>query len=272
MPELPEVETIKRDLERVIIKKRITEIQINRKNIIKAPGLKKFKSLLLNGRCMRIFRRGKLLILEIKTADNQKYFLTIHLRMSGQLVFGRKDPCSRLSLRLSDNNYLSYKDQRALGELRLVKDWQQLNIVKSMGPEPLDKKFSLPEFTRRLQERKSKIKPLLLDQTFIAGIGNIYAAEALFYSGISPLRRAVTLSKKEIQLLYKNIKKVLQKAIQYRGSSFSDYRDGRGRRGNFAQHFSVYGRAGRACFRCRGKINRVVLGGRGTYFCAKCQK
>ncbi len=271
MPELPEVETIKRDLEKVILGKKIIAVVINRTNIIKEPGIGKFKRLLLYSQCIKIFRRGKLLILELRTKDKQKYFLTIHLRMSGQLIFGKKEPQSRLSLELSDKNFLNYIDQRILGELRLVTDWHNLNIVKNMGPEPFDKDFTLDEFKQRLSKRKMKIKPLLLDQTFIAGIGNIYAAEALFASGISPARGANRLANHEKKELFGNIKKVLSKAIKSRGTTFGAYRDGQGKKGKFKQQLLVYGRKGKACFKCRGPIKRRVLCGRGTYYCSQCQ-
>jgi len=272
MPELPEVETIKRDLEKVILQKRIVKVIVRRGSVIKEPAIKTFKSILKGSRCTDIFRRGKLLIIQIKTRTQKTYFLTVHLRMTGQLVFGSADSKSRVSFLLSDRNYLNYNDQRMLGELRLVTNWKALNIVKSMGPEPLDKNLKVAEFKQSLLKRSTKIKPLLLDQSFIAGMGNIYAAEALFISGISPLRRADNLSNEEIEKLFKNIKAVLNKAIQCRGSSFSDYRDGRGQKGGFSQHFYVYGRHGQACLKCDDEVKRIVLGGRGTYFCGRCQK
>lgn len=272
MPELPEVETIKRDLEKVILKKKIVDVIVRRRSVIKEPGLKKFKTILKDSQCVNILRRGKLLVIQIKTHAHEVYFLTVHLRMTGQLVFGALDLKSRVSFLLSCGNYLNYNDQRTLGELRLVKNWESLSIVKNMGPEPLDKNLKIGEFKRRILRHSTRIKPLLLDQSFIAGIGNIYAAEALFMSGISPLRRADELTDNEMEGLFKNMKEVLNKAIKCRGSSFSNYRDGQGRRGKFSRHFYVYGRSGQACFKCDDEVKRIVLGGRGTYFCGKCQK
>ncbi len=272
MPELPEVETIKRDLEKVILNKKITDVIIHRASVVKEPGLKKFKTLLKNSLCRKIIRRGKLLAIEIITHQKQTYFLSVHLRMSGQLVYGEDDPKSRVSFKLSNGCYLCYNDQRTLGELRLVKDIRNLSVVKNMGPEPLGKDFRVSGFIRDISKRTTRIKPLLLEQTFIAGIGNIYAAEALFASKINPARKACDLNKQEAKVLFKNIKAILKKAIKCRGSSFSNYRDGRGNRGTFSENFYVYGRKGQPCLVCRNPIQRIKLGGRGTYFCSRCQK
>jgi formamidopyrimidine-DNA glycosylase (fpg) len=272
MPELPEVETIKRDLDPLIRGKTIIAVAVSRSTVIKEPGVKQFKRLLLKARCRRIFRRGKLLVVELDSAAGREFFLTVHLKMTGQLVIGPADPKSRVSFHLSDGMVLSYNDQRALGELRVVKDWRLLNVVRGMGPEPLSAGFTAEMFARELRGRSTKIKPLLLDQTFIAGIGNIYAAEALFLSKIAPQRKANTLSQDEAARLFRNIRTVLKKAIKCRGSSFSNYRDGRGQKGTFSRHFLVYGRKGEPCYCCKAPVQRIALGGRGTYFCGKCQK
>jgi len=272
MPELPEVETIKRDLEPALRNKTITGITVRRGAVVKEPGIAQFKRMLLNSRCREIFRRGKLLVIELVTARHQTRFLTVHLRMTGQLIVGPDNPGSRVSFHLSDGMVLSYNDQRALGELRVVKDWRLLNVVRGMGPEPLSAGFTAEMFARELRGRSTKIKPLLLDQTFIAGIGNIYAAEALFLSKIAPQRKANTLSQDEAARLFRNIRTVLKKAIKCRGSSFSNYRDGRGQKGTFSRHFLVYGRKGEPCYCCKAPVQRIALGGRGTYFCGKCQK
>jgi len=272
MPELPEVETIKRDLEKVILNKKVIDITIYKSKVIKEPSLPKFKQLLKGATCIQVLRRGKLLILSFRREDGHRYYLTIHLRMTGQLVFGKKDLNSRLNLRLSDGSFLSYNDQRLLGELRLVKDWQGLDFVRHMGPEPLNKGFTLTEFKKRLDRKKAKIKSLLLDQSFIAGIGNIYAAETLFLSGINPKKAAHRLTNIETSRLFGNIKKVLRQAIIHRGTSFSNYRDGRGKKGSYLQRLFVYGRRGESCFKCGSKIKRISISGRGTYFCPRCQK
>ncbi|MCG2711426.1 MAG: bifunctional DNA-formamidopyrimidine glycosylase/DNA-(apurinic or apyrimidinic site) lyase [Candidatus Omnitrophica bacterium] len=272
MPELPEVETIKSDLEKVILNKKITDIVIHRASVIKEPGLKKFKSLLINSWCKKIIRRGKLLAIEIITHQKEIYFLAVHMRMTGQLVYGKEDPKSRVSFKLSNGFYLCYNDQRTLGELRLVKDIRGLSVIKNMGPEPLGEDFKADDFIRDISVRAARIKPLLLDQKFIAGIGNIYAVEALFSSKINPAKKACDLNAREAKVLFKNIKGTLRKAIKCRGSSFSNYRDGYGNKGTFSENFYVYGRKGLPCLVCENSIQRIKLGGRGTYFCSKCQK
>jgi len=272
MPELPEVETIKRDLEKLIIDQTIIKVDIYRSNVVKQPEINKFKSGLKNTKIKEVFRRGKLLIIKIQTKEEKTLYLTVHLRMTGQLVYGSLDKKARVSFKLSNNDYLCYNDQRILGELRLVKDWKQLSVVSKMGPEPLTGDFKINLFAKFLAKRSSKIKPLLLDQHFIAGIGNIYAAEVLFLSKIMPDRLACSLKLTEVKLLFKNIRQVLNKAIKFRGSSFSDYRDGHGQLGTFSQHFYVYGRKSQPCLVCKNKIQKITLGGRGTFFCSKCQK
>ncbi|MFH2138308.1 MAG: DNA-formamidopyrimidine glycosylase [Candidatus Omnitrophota bacterium] len=272
MPELPEVETIKRDLEKVLLKKQITEVIVNNAKVIKEPSPPRFKELLKCAVCVNIIRRGKLLVLELKTKKANTWFLAIHLRMTGQVVYGVYDQKSRVSFKLSDGRFLNYNDQRILGELRVIKDWQALNIAINMGPEPLEAGFRIADFKERLKKRKTKIKPLLLDQSFVAGLGNIYAAEVLFLSGIGPARIASGLKPDEIKSLFENIKKVLKQAIKCRGTSFSDYRDGRGKSGNYLKQLFVYGRNGKDCLKCKTEIKRTVLGGRGTYYCSQCQK
>lgn len=272
MPELPEVETIKRDLEEVIIDQTIVKVDVFRPSVVKQPEINKFKSGLKNAQIKQVIRRGKLLVIEIQTKDNKALYLTVHLRMTGQMVYGALDKKARVSFKLSNGDFLCYNDQRTLGELRLVKDWKQLSVIAQMGPEPLSPEFKLNVFSEQLSKRSTKIKPLLLDQHFIAGIGNIYAAEALFLSKIMPDRTARSLKPGEVKALFKNIKQVLTKAIKCRGSSFSDYRDGHGQLGTFSQHFYVYGRKSQPCLVCKNKIQRIALGGRGTFFCSKCQK
>jgi formamidopyrimidine-DNA glycosylase len=208
----------------------------------------------------------------LETVDKKTLYLTVHLRMTGQLVFGDLDKKARVSFKLSNGAYLCYNDQRTLGELRLVEDWTKLSLAAKMGPEPLSAEFKLSVFQNKLLTRATKIKPLLLDQHFIAGIGNIYAAEALFLAKIMPDRKASSLKPDEVKLLFKHIKQVLTKAIKCRGSSFSDYRDGHGQLGTFSEHFYVYGRKAQPCLVCNHKIQRIALAGRGTFFCGKCQK
>jgi len=266
MPELPEVETIRRDLERTVLGKKIKEIIINNPKIIKEPSPGEFKKRLKDVVIKKIMRKAKVLILELTSGD----FLVIHLRLTGVLTYGEKRADARINFLLSDNKYLNLSDQRLLGEIRIVKGWQELKFIKELGPEP----FEIDEnrFKEMVRRKKTKIKPLLMDQTFISGVGNIYAAEALFRAGIHPLRITSSLRDKEVESLYKEIKDILTEAIRYRGSSVDTYRDLSGEKGRFEKRLQVYRRENLTCFKCKTPIKRIVLGGRGTYFCPKCQK
>jgi formamidopyrimidine-DNA glycosylase len=157
-----------------------------------------------------------------------------------------------------------------LGELRLLDDWRSLKFVKELGPEPSD--LSHEQFKEMLANKKAKIKPLLMDQTFIAGVGNLYAAEALFRAKIHPERPAASLSDKEKEVLLKEIIDTLNEAMHYKGSSVDQYVQLSGKPGDYARYHKVYDRQGKPCLVCKASIKRISLGGRGTYFCPKCQK
>ncbi len=266
MPELPEVETIKRDLEKVIVGKKITEVCVHSPSVVREPQLDKFKKELKGASFKNIFRRAKVLILELSTGK----FLTVHLKMTGQLVYPGSAAKARVSFHLSDGKILDFNDQRLFGELRLVSDWHSIDFIKRLGPEPFNLKEE--DFKGRLERKKTKIKPLLMDQEFISGIGNIYAAEILFRAGIHPERAAASLSDKEKTLLFKEIREVLKEAIKQGGSSVDDYVRVSGEPGNYSWYHQVYNREGKKCSACGGLIKRIALGGRGTCFCPKCQK
>jgi len=266
MPELPEVETIKRELGKVILGKKITEIIINNPKVIKEPGRSDFVKGLKNNTIKNILRKGKLLILELSSGKD----LAIHLRMTGQLVYPGNGKTSRVSFRLSDGEILDFNDRRLLGELRLLDKWEELKFVKDMGPEPFD--LGIEKFKEMLAKKKTKIKPLLMDQTFISGVGNLYAAEALFRARIHPERPASSLSDKEKENLLKEIKDTLKEAIEHKGSSIDQYVQLSGQRGDYVKYHKVYGREGKPCVVCKALIKRTSMGGRGTYFCPKCQR
>jgi formamidopyrimidine-DNA glycosylase len=266
MPELPEVETIKRELEKAVLGKKIIEVKINNSKVIKEPKKEAFLKGLKNATIKNVLRKGKLLILELSSGKS----LTIHLKMTGQLIYPGDAQQSRVSFRLSDNKWLDFNDRRLLGELRLVNDWTSLKFVKELGPEPFD--LNVDKFKQMLANKNTKIKPLLMDQTFIAGVGNLYAAEALFRAKIHPVRPASSLSEKEKESLFKEITAVLNEAIKYKGSSVDQYMQLSGKPGDYIKYHKVYGREGQACFVCKTPIKRITLGSRGTYFCPKCQK
>ncbi|MCX5711279.1 MAG: bifunctional DNA-formamidopyrimidine glycosylase/DNA-(apurinic or apyrimidinic site) lyase [Candidatus Omnitrophica bacterium] len=265
MPELPEVETIKRDLEKIIIGKKITKVCVHNPAVVREPGVEKFKKILTGVSVKRVLRRAKVLILELSNGKS----LVIHLRMTGQLVYPGDELKSRVSFHLSNGKILDFNDQRLFGELRLMDDWRTLKFIQGLGPEPFD--ITPGQFKEMLVKKKTKIKPLLMDQAFVSGIGNLYAAEALFRAKIDPKRSAQGLSDAEKEKLFQAINKVLQEAIHYGGSSIDDYVRVSGERGNYARHHKVYGRDGKPCFVCKTLIKRIALGGRGTYFCPRCQ-
>lgn len=266
MPELPEVETIKRELERVILGKKIREVMINNPKVIREPKKEVFVKELKNATLKNISRRGKLLILELSSGK----FLVIHLKLTGQLVYPGNAKNSRISFKLSDGKLLDFNDQRLFGELRILDDWKSLRFVQELGPEPFD--LSLAQFKERLAGKKTKIKPLLMDQTFISGVGNLYAAEVLFRAKIHPERKAVSLSEREKELLFGKLKDTLSKAIEHKGSSVDQYVQLSGEPGEYVKYHQVYDREGKPCFICKTPIKRMTLGGRGTYFCSQCQK
>jgi len=265
MPELPEVETIKNDLREIVLGKSITHVCVHNPRVIRQPSAGAFKKGLTGAKINKVLRRGKLLILELSGGK----FLTIHLRMTGQLVYPGGTKKSRVAFGLSGGKVLDFNDQRLFGELRLVKDWQSLPFVRNMGPEPFD--LTLAKFKDMLSECKSQIKPLLMDQGFICGIGNLYAAEILFRARINPERKAQSLSGQEKKSLFSAMQKILRLAIKHGGSSVVDYVRLSGRPGGYLAYHRVYGRAGKPCFVCKTIIKRAAQAGRGTYFCPKCQ-
>ncbi|HNW38812.1 MAG TPA: bifunctional DNA-formamidopyrimidine glycosylase/DNA-(apurinic or apyrimidinic site) lyase [Candidatus Omnitrophota bacterium] len=265
MPELPEVETIKTDLQRIILGKKILRVNIHNPKVIRQIPPAVFKKSLEGLRIKSIFRRGKLLVLELSNGK----FLTVHLKMTGQLVIPGGSKTSRLSFVLSGGTILDFNDQRLFGELRLVSDWKKLKFIQRLGPEPFD--LTLAGFRDMLSKRKTEIKPLLLDQSFISGIGNIYAAEILFHAKIHPQTRAYSLTEDKQRVLYRQIRAVLKNAIKHGGSSVDDYVRVSGKNGDYARFHRVYGREGKPCFVCSIPVKRIAQGGRGTYFCPKCQ-
>ncbi|MFH1504341.1 MAG: bifunctional DNA-formamidopyrimidine glycosylase/DNA-(apurinic or apyrimidinic site) lyase [Candidatus Omnitrophota bacterium] len=266
MPELPEVETVRRGLEGGIIGKRVLDVVINNSKVIREPSALEFKKGVIGQVPREVIRKGKVLIIKFKE-DN---FLVIHLRIAGWLLYGDEAEKARVVFRFSKGKCLNYMDQRLLGELKLRKDYRDLKFIKELGPEPFD--LSLAEFKKIVQAKKTKIKVLLMDQKIISGIGNIYAQEALFLSKILPFRPADCLNNKEVKFLHQKMISVLNTAIKYKGSSVDIYRNIQGEKGGMEKRLKVYGRKGRPCPRCKKPVEKMILGGRGTCFCPHCQK
>ncbi len=271
MPELPEVETIKKDLSRLIVSKKILDITTDSPKQVK-PSLAKVKKAIVGIMIKKIERRAKLL--QLFLSNNQ--ILVIHLKLTGRLLVRKKgapkDDWQHVTITLSDNKELRFADLRKFGWVRLIKDSKELKkLVSEFGPEPLEG-LDLKTFKKILGSTSRPIKIVLMDQKKIAGLGNIYANDALFLAKIDPRRPAKKVTKKEAKKLLEKIEKVLKAGIKYRGASDQYYLDALGRKGSYQDHFLVYQREGKACLDCQGKIRKIKLGGRGTFYCPSCQK
>jgi len=272
LPELPEVETIARDLRSKVLNKRIRTVRVNNPSYLEKRGGRKIKPLIEGAKFVEVSRRGKFLITKLSNGQ----YLIMHLGMTGQLIYNplisQEDKYTPVSFIFADNSQLFFRDARKFGRINIAKDQLSHPSLQKLGPEPLENDFTAPRLVQLLKKRpRSKIKPLLMDQTFLAGIGNIYASESLFRAGIHPERKAGSLREKEVVKLHKYLREVLQEAIRERGTSVSTYRDGGGKKGNFASKLKVYGRKGETCCRCKAVIEAKSVAGRTTYFCPKCQ-
>lgn len=281
MPELPEVETITNGLRKFLIGKKIVSVEfLDKKRFV---GDEK---LILNQNILDIRRRAKLIILKFENKSN----LAIHLKMTGQLIFKDKshriagghqseELCievpnihTRIIFELSGGGKLFYNDLIRYGTLRVLTDEEVKKIEKDLGPEPFSDQFNTEYLSEIFTKSKTaNVKKLLMDQDKIAGIGNIYANEALYFAGIDPGRRADSLSKAEIVKLHRAIIKSLKLGIKHQGSSIRNYVNHEGKGGAMQDYFKVYDRAGQKC-NCGGVIQKIQLNGRGTYFCSTCQK
>lgn len=274
MPELPEVETIRRSLEGYLIGRVIKKIIINMPKIIKYPEPEKFKCLLESDQIIKLGRRGKYLLFYMTSG----YIWVTHLRMTGQFHYcPQEEPYLKHThlCFILDNNYeLRYIDIRQFGTMYLLRpeEFHVVHGLRTLGPEPLGKDLSFKHFCQRLEGKKTILKQLLLDQTFVAGIGNIYADEILYEAGLHPERAANTLSLKEKEALYKSVRKMLQMGIDSRGTSFRNYVDGEGKEGSFQKLLRVYGRGGSPCIKCGRPLTKQKIAGRSSCFCSFCQK
>lgn len=283
MPELPEVETIRLGLQDKIIGLRITDVEVRVAKIFQGNPKE-----VIGAKIKRISRRAKILIFDL---DNNKS-LVIHLKLTGQLVyhkngasatFGHSIPFAGTTLpaktthvifSFSDDSKLFYNDVRKFGWIKIVATNQvsKIQIMTEFGPEPLTSEFTENKFKEIILRKKMPIKLVLMDQKQIAGVGNIYANEALFLAGIHPQKRANTLKDEEVEKLYKSLLLVLKEGIKYGGSSENAYVDALGGLGKMQEHFRVYAKNGGKCPKCKGIIKRIALAGRGTFFCPACQK
>ncbi len=273
MPELPEVETVRRQLESALRGSRIVGVEVLLHRLVRYPSCPAYRRGLKGKTVMAVGRRGKYLLLHL---DGGRV-LVFHLGMTGSLRFNAPgEPRPRhthLVFRLEDGRELLYVDPRTFGETALLRegDHRPLPGLNRLGPEPLEEAFT-PQELRRALRGKCRVKAALLDQSRLAGMGNIYADEALHRAGIHPLRRVDGLSPPEVERLHRAIREVLREAVDRGGSSVSDYVDTRGERGGFQDSHRVYRRAGEPCPRCGETIAREKVAGRSTYFCPRCQR
>jgi len=270
VPELPEVETIVRGLRKPLIGRTVTGFWTDWPSQIVTPEPDALAMRIRGRTFQRARRRGKYLVFEL----DQGEVLIIHLKMSGQLSVQPGDETAdkyvHTIFRLEGGDELRFRDVRKFGRVYLVADPER--VLGQLGPEPLSDEFSVTWLAEHLGRRRRVLKPLLLDQTFIAGIGNIYADEALFRAAIRPDRQSNSLQAAEVAALHNAIQEVLRLGIQRQGASIDGaYRQPDGSGGQMQETFAAYGRTGETCIRCNGVVERIVLGGRSTHFCASCQ-
>jgi len=268
MPELPEVETIVRDLSKSVLRKRFFDVIVHDAFLLRQKP-EDFIRRIKNQSIDRISRRGKAIIVHLSSGD----FLVIQLMMTGQLTVGNlEDKHTRIKFAFADGTCLLYNDQRRFGQLRVVGNLNEIKHFNILGPEPFSKEFTAAFMREAFQKTTRPIKNVLLDHTFVAGIGNIYACEILFRSQLSPKRQARRINVSETKIIHRRITEVLNEAIDYRGSSIRNYRDGAGKKGKFNERLAVYARQGLPCPQCQKPVKRIVQSGRSTFYCGHCQK
>jgi formamidopyrimidine-DNA glycosylase len=281
MPELPEVETVARGLRRAILGRRILSVTLGKTDFIDDPvALEQH----LPGRCINAVERyGKFMLLRLSAVngvacaaangDALPAALLVHLGMTGQIAPSPAaqplEKHTHVSLLLDDGRELRYVDPRRFGRIAYLTEAPLAEELIGFGADPLE--VSKEEFVSAICGRRARIKALLLDQSVLRGVGNIYADESLWRSKIHPARLGADLSRKQAETLRRMLRDILQKAIVMRGSSISDFLDAEGRPGEYQRHHRVYGREGKNCVRCKTPIRRAVVAGRSSYFCPKCQ-
>lgn len=276
MPELPEVQTIVSELNREILGKKIKDIEIRVPKMV-LGSVKDVAGLKIKA----VKRRAKLIIINLE----KNHYIVIHLKLTGQLFYLPKGAeetktgegigkFTHVIFNFKDGSRLIFNDLRKFGYVKILdsKGLKKTLIKENYGPEPLEKDFTLEKFKELLDKKSnSQLKPLLMDQTFIAGIGNLYSDEILFYAGVHPKRRVRELKSEEVKKLYQGIGKILNDALKYKGTSLDTYRTTSGAKGTFEFHRKVYRRKGQKCYQCGEIIKSLKMGGRTAHFCPKCQ-
>ena len=285
MPELPEVQTIVSELNEKIGRKKISAVEVFKFKSVR-PMNKKFISGIVGKKIIGVTRRAKIIIIELSGGR----YLLIHLKMTGQLVYWPKrgkatsgghpidfvgqlpNNFTRVEFDLSAGSKLFFNDIRRFGWIKLVNEKERAAELSKYGLEPLEKDFTLKNFQAVIAKYpKRKIKQILMDQSLIAGVGNIYADEACFAAKILPTRAAGALTGAEMKSLWQNIPKLLKFSISKKGTSADTYRTSSGEQGTMLKYLKVYGRGGQKCRRCGGLVKKIKMNGRGTHFCPDCQ-
>lgn len=271
MPELPEVENVKNTLAPHVVGKKINNVEVYIERLVKHPIVENFVAELKSLTIKDLKRRGKYLLFEL----SKDKLMVIHLRMTGALIYtddAEPPKYSRIKFQLNKGN-LWYTDVRTLGTIHLLNKGE--NIIKglaNLGPEPLENDLTLSYLKKALKEKNTSIKGALLDQSIIAGLGNIYVDEALFLASLLPTKKASDVKGKQLEKLYQSIINVIAQGIKNRGTSFRDYKDGEGKKGENQEHLKAYGRKEQPCYTCGTSIKYAKVAGRGTCYCPKCQK
>ena len=280
MPELPEVETIRRVLQDVLPGHRITAVRSGRPKMLRGQDSQSFEDGLKGRSVEAVERRGKFLLIRL-----DRKTLLVHLGMTGQIFAcsdvrtacvpaprpGLPDKHTHLQMTLTHGLRLFFRDARMFGRYSLIDAEEERVLFRRLGPEPLGTRFTARVLYEKTRGRRTSIKALLLDQRVVAGVGNIYADESLFGAGIRPETQAGELTLEQARKLHRSVRRILREAVYSGGTTLSDYLDPRDRRGTFQWKLHVYGRQGEACFRCGGQILKSVVAQRGTHWCPRCQ-
>ena len=274
MPELPETETIARDLHREVSGARIIDVRVTKADVLREVSPRELRKRLTGAEITRGWRRAKLVVLDLSTGDR----LVVQPRFTGALLIDRGNlpdrerEYSTVELSLADGRSIHYRDIRRLGTLTLMRPERFARYSGTLGIEPLDPAFTAEHLSVLLRGSRQAVKKVLMDQRVVAGIGNIYANEALFRARIDPSRTSNRVTVEEATALHSSIVNVLRESIEARGTSFRDYRDANGARGGFVERLAVYGRAHEPCPRCGARlIGTHAIDGRMTVLCARCQ-
>jgi formamidopyrimidine-DNA glycosylase len=275
VPELPETETIARDLDRAITGRRITEVDVTRSDVLREGSPEDLAARITGRELVRAWRRAKLVVLDLDSGDR----IVVQPRFTGALLLARgplpqhEAPYSTMRFALDDGRDLHYRDIRRLGTVALMSPTRFAQYSAALGIEPLDRTFTASHLSGILRGSRQAVKKVLMDQRFVVGVGNIYANEACWRAGIDPSRAARCIAADEADALQAGIVGVLTDSIAARGTSFRDYRDASGGRGDFERSLAVYGRGGEPCLRCGARLVEThAIDGRSTVLCARCQK